>query len=270
MDPPPPPPPPAFVAGSAAPADPSAPPSDCCVEQAVATQGGKQLWLRRSRLGAAAYWFPLAAGGYVKIRQDTEIHQTVAGYAGGTVWDSSVVLCKYLEKNAARLGFGTAKRVLELGAGCGLVGLFVSQLLSPAAELVLTDLPGVVPLLAHNVQDPDALPGDARKDGCKITVETYCWGDQPTAIGADFDLVIGADVTYHRMSTPLLIESLRAVCPPGCRVIIAHEHRSDVEKEIFFKPIEEWFDVARVPDQDLDPVFRSEDIRLFELVRKQG
>lgn len=55
---------------------------------------------------------------------------------GHTVWDGAVVLAKYLEKAYPRGLVG--KRVLELGAGTGLVGV-VSSVLG-ASTVYLTDL----------------------------------------------------------------------------------------------------------------------------------
>lgn len=49
------------------------------------------------------------------------IHQAkfaAEGFAS-TVWDSAIVVAKYAEKHAARM---QGKRVLDLSAGCGLVG----------------------------------------------------------------------------------------------------------------------------------------------------
>ena len=62
------------------------------------------------------------------------------GFAS-TVWDSSIVMAKYIEKNA---GVFKGKRCVELGAGCGLVGVVLARV---GAEVVLTDLHPNLPLL---------------------------------------------------------------------------------------------------------------------------
>lgn len=65
------------------------------------------------------------------------------------VWDASIVLAKYLEKVAldSKLNL-KAKRVLELGAGQGVVGLACALL---RASVTLTDTPEAVPALKNIV-----------------------------------------------------------------------------------------------------------------------
>lgn len=81
------------------------------------------------------------------------MHQDPASHnLGTTVWDASIVLAKFLEKGARRGELSrarlTGRRVLELGAGPGLGGIAAALL---GADVVLTDLPDIVPLTARNV-----------------------------------------------------------------------------------------------------------------------
>ncbi|CAI5956894.1 unnamed protein product [Closterium sp. NIES-64] len=68
------------------------------------------------------------------------------GFAS-TVWDSSIVAGKFLERHA-HLVHG--KTCIELGAGCGLLGITLAVL--GARAVVVTDMPGNLPLLHRNVQ----------------------------------------------------------------------------------------------------------------------
>ncbi|KAF9149706.1 Methyltransferase-like protein 21D [Linnemannia schmuckeri] len=85
------------------------------------------------------------------------------GGVGSTVWDTAIVLSKYLEKsNILATSSATASRskrnilnILELGSGTGLVGLAVARLLSATghkARIVLTDKANVLPLLQRNME----------------------------------------------------------------------------------------------------------------------
>ena len=59
----------------------------------------------------------------------------LGGWTGGSVWESSEILARVLVAKAAELVAG--KRVLEVGSGCGLVGLTAAAL--GAEEAYLTD-----------------------------------------------------------------------------------------------------------------------------------
>jgi hypothetical protein len=95
------------------------------------------------------------------------------GVTGAVVWDSGVVLAKFLEHavDSQRLLLRGA-RAVDLGSGCGLVGCAAALL---GAHVVLTDLPDRLKLLrknvALNVDDPHVL-GSAR-------VTELVWGDDP-------------------------------------------------------------------------------------------
>lgn len=67
------------------------------------------------------------------------------GATGLTVWDGSVVLAKYLEATHKSL---QGKRVVELGAGTGIVGVTAAML---GADTYLTDLAYCLPNLASVV-----------------------------------------------------------------------------------------------------------------------
>ena len=64
------------------------------------------------------------------------------------MWDSSIVLSKYLERR-----FGPAalagRRAVELGAGCGLVSCVLAHL---GADVTATDMEPNLPLLRDNLR----------------------------------------------------------------------------------------------------------------------
>jgi predicted nicotinamide N-methyase len=69
------------------------------------------------------------------------------GFAS-TVWDSSIVLSKYLELRHA-VGSLSNTRAVELGSGCGLVSCVLARL---GADVTATDMEGNLPLLGDNLR----------------------------------------------------------------------------------------------------------------------
>ncbi|KAF9145944.1 hypothetical protein BGX30_005760 [Mortierella sp. GBA39] len=68
-----------------------------------------------------------------------------------SVWDCSIVLGKYLESLANKTqGFWNDKRVLELGAGQGIVSLSAAAL--GAERVIMTDIDSAVPALQRGVR----------------------------------------------------------------------------------------------------------------------
>lgn len=87
----------------------------------------------------------------------------------------------------------TRPRILELGAGTGLVGLTASTLLS--ADVHLTDLPAIVPNLQHNIQSNSAL---AERSGSRVTASVLDWSWIPQTLQEDdkYDIILAADSLY--------------------------------------------------------------------------
>ena len=138
-------------------------------------------------------------------RGTLSIHQSLGGIHS-TVWDSSIVMSKFFEhaSHVCDMMLGTSpfkgKSVLEVGAGCGLVGLALAKLGSP--RVVLSDLEAALPLLKRNIE----------VNGCSQTcaAAALSWGCESAlrALSPPFDYVIGADVMYIVEVIPLLVSTL--------------------------------------------------------------
>jgi predicted nicotinamide N-methyase len=133
----------------------------------------------------------------------------LGGAEGGfasTVWDSSIVLAKYVEKHQERF---RGLRVCELGAGCGLVSAALVK--AGAARVVATDLAPNLRLLRRNLEA--TCGGDARESGV-WAVEALKWGREDAAALAArerFDLAVAADCMYVPEAARDLAETLVAL-----------------------------------------------------------
>lgn len=115
----------------------------------------------------------------VKIVQDLEFGK------GGTLWDASYVLAKYLESMDM-----AGKKVVELGAGTGLPSILCAM---KGAYVVATDLADSLPLTNLNIQENvDKIRGSVRTAELDWTNESHL-----EELGrSDWDYVIFSDVFY--------------------------------------------------------------------------
>lgn len=84
--------------------------------------------------------------------------------------------------------------VLELGAGCGMVGIAVAQT-NPNSRVLLTDLPEAREIVGHNINSAIKAPG------ASLTFMELDWDaelpDDLQSTSEQLDLIIAADCTYN-------------------------------------------------------------------------
>jgi predicted nicotinamide N-methyase len=198
-----------------------------------------------------------------------------AGADGGfasTVWDSAIVLAKFIEKHQEKF---RGLRVVELGAGCGLVS--VALIHAGAARVVATDLPANTKLLRNNVFK-NAPSG--KHEGHAWDVKALSWGkDANEALENEpFDLVIATDCMYVLESACLLADTLEALvgdservknksrAPFGAPVLFAYGRNRQAES-LFEQALRNagravTFVGSDVPDEELDELYQCSDVRV--------
>ncbi|GLE01139.1 hypothetical protein PINS_up009969 [Pythium insidiosum] len=181
---------------------------------------------------------------------------------GLTTWDGSVVLAKYLEHKYS--AFMQGKRVLEVGAGTGLVG--ISAALLGATDVVLTDLEYVVANLQKNINmtlaaaEASAKPVDAR-----ISAQVLDWFNPRTDFGR-VDLILASDVVWVKDLIPPLVNTLRQLAHPQGIILLSHQQRSRASDELLFRLLKSHGFLRRtVPMDELHPEFRSDRITIFAI-----
>jgi predicted nicotinamide N-methyase len=218
------------------------------------------------------------------------------GFAS-TVWDSSIVLARFLELHAADY---RGRRCIELGAGCGLPGLVLHSL---GADVTLTDLEGNLPLLeinargnahrrgidggggggSHGGDESSGVEADgssrASGGGGSASAHTSSaarvvelrWSAPPLPLALDalrpFNLILATDVLYsHDAVTPLVatLVELAAESDPPAEVLIA-AGRNRHAGTAFFDEVGEHFDVVTLARHQLHPTYRCEDVDVWRL-----
>ncbi|XP_075086860.1 uncharacterized protein LOC107808401 isoform X2 [Nicotiana tabacum] len=175
------------------------------------------------------------------------------GVTGSVMWDSGVVLGKFLEHavEAGRIHL-QGKKVVELGSGCGLVGCIAALL---GAQVILTDLPDRLRLLKKNVEAN--LYGDVRGSA---TVTELTWGDE-------LDHVLGSDVIYSEGAVMDLLATLLDLSGTQTTVILAGELRNDAILEYFLQAAAEDFTIGRVDQSQWHPDCCSPRVVIYVLVK---
>ncbi|XP_061468597.1 protein N-lysine methyltransferase METTL21D isoform X2 [Rhineura floridana] len=201
--------------------------------------------------------------------------QRSAGGTGSVVWDAALVLARFLEKSAAAGGGGEQrlppaglplrrKAVLELGAGTGLVGLMAATL---GANVTVTDLEEVQDLLKMNIENNRHLITGS------IEAKILKWGEDITDFLPTPDYILMADCIYYEESLEPLLKTLKDLAGPDTCIFCCYEERTmgknpEVEKR-YFELVQRDFDLEKVPLDDHDEEYRSEDIHIFVIRRKK-
>ncbi len=107
-------------------------------------------------------------------KEEIVVHQNLSLSHAGSVWDGSLILIAYLNKQAHLSDQLFKNRtVLELGSGTGSTGL--SLIHFRPKKLILTDMPEFLEILEVNKNANKAL---SEKFDCETHVEPLLWGNE--------------------------------------------------------------------------------------------
>ncbi len=138
---------------------------------------------------------------------------------GFSVWDGARELASWLKEKRPDLVRG--QKVLELGAGPGLVSLVCEKLLG-AASVISTDLAHIVVLAEENGR---------RNQSQRCTFMALDWTEAlPSTIG-DIDLVLGAELIARLYDSGALLDTIKAIKPKNGAILSYQEHDQDSAAE---------------------------------------
>ncbi|KAL4655582.1 protein-lysine methyltransferase METTL21B [Arapaima gigas] len=162
--------------------------------------------------------------------QELKINQMFGANLGvaAPVWDAAVCLCRYMDEAPLDVG---GKRVIELGAGTGIVGILAARL---GANVTLTDLPHAITQLENNVaanRPPVGWPS------VSPSVLPLSWGLDHGQFPTDWDLVLGADIVYLSETYTLLLDTLTHLCKDGAAVYLSSKMRAEHGTPDFYENV---------------------------------
>jgi len=137
----------------------------------------------------------------------------VRGTTGMRTWEAGCFLAEWCLKNPQLF---TKKRILELGAGLGLLGLGVIKQCNPESYIFSDRHPGVLDALARNLDiniSQEETPLDLQKDWrdeCEwvfnnTTVKIMALDWEKIMCPHDIDIILAADVVFSKLLIPSLV-----------------------------------------------------------------
>ncbi|XP_029983437.1 protein N-lysine methyltransferase METTL21D [Sphaeramia orbicularis] len=197
-----------------------------------------------------------------------KLKQCYMGDVGCVVWDAAIVLAKYLETKqfcdpSTGVNVWAGRRVVELGAGTGAVGLMAATL---GAQVYVTDLEELQTLLKANILENQEVIGTG-----SITAKVLKWGEDVSDYMPPPHYILMADCIYYEQSVVPLVETLKLLAGPETCIICCYEQRTEgvnpkVEKQ-FFELLQQNFSCEEIPSDKQDPEFSSPDIHILHIRR---
>ncbi|GAB1606730.1 protein-lysine methyltransferase METTL21D-like [Argonauta hians] len=191
------------------------------------------------------------------------IQQAVVGDVGCVIWDSAIVLAKYLESNDFDKGKDlNGKKILELGSGTGCLGIVASTF---GAQVYITDLESYVPLMHVNIEE------NREHTTGSIEALTLDWQHSHFTC-PNLDYILVSDCIYYSESVKPLVDTITRLCEQKTVVLCSYEERTtgrnpEFQRE-FFKLMENHFDVREIPRSHQDNLYCSNDIHIMRFTKR--
>jgi predicted nicotinamide N-methyase len=165
-------------------------------------------------------------------------HTFFSGH-GAAMWPASLTLSEHVLTWPWTFGL----RAVELGAGCGLVGLALAR---RGVHVTLTDVPWLVPLAQYNIE-----ANSSGKE--RVQAAALRWGnlsdvrDVLAVVGGPPDVVLASDVVYREADFHVILDTIFAL---QCReAVFAVRQREDTLQK-FLRAVQERAWHARIASVD--------------------
>lgn len=131
------------------------------------------------------------------------------------IWPATMVLAKLLLERPSRPG----ERLLELGAGRGLVGLFAA---TAGYRVTISDASALALDFSRATAELNDLEG--------VDFQVVDWTDP--GIMPRFDVIVGSEILYLKSQFPAMVAFLKTHLEPGGEVFLSHG-RWPISREFF-------------------------------------
>lgn len=188
-------------------------------------------------------------GGYIETLVDSNRVACLDLPFWAKVWEASFVLAHFLGRQPVVPG----QRILEIGAGIGIVGIHAALC---GHDITITDNNDDALLFAR---------ANALLNGCpQVTVGNLDW--RTPDLSRPYDMIVGADVVYDHSSYKDLVRFLNLALSPEGMIFLAKNER--LRATDFLAALTETFEYKQRV-QTIRSDNRSQQISLFAIRRKQ-
>lgn len=175
-------------------------------------------------------------GRTLTIYQDWE-----EGGVAAVVWDAAVVLSRYLESKGNSI---KDKKVIELGAGTGLVGMVAAIL---GGDVIVTDREVALNYTKINLEN-----NLKSLSHTSLKVTKLDWGQDTSTLSTPYDMILGADIVYIKETFQDLLKTLTDLSGNESVVLLSCRIRYERDNN-FIQLLKTKFNVKIVlHDKDVD------------------
>jgi predicted nicotinamide N-methyase len=157
----------------------------------------------------------------VIVRIDQDVTGVLGAGCGATIWDSAMVLSAYIDRANV---IHQNSRVLDIGAGTGLVGLVAASL--GASNVYLGDRPRILPLINQNISLNSSLIQHVESFAVTFGENN----NNPFVVKGNYDVIVVSDMLYL---PELYTDIVLALCECSSMqtvILIAYEERQTLSE----------------------------------------
>jgi len=181
------------------------------------------------------------SGHLVEVAQTPNIKDST----GGIVWETSFFLSTFIEESA--LASLPGKSVLEVGAGCGLLGLVLAY---NGCDVVCTEATETLSVLQGNFTD--GVTSSVKKAGGSIRAQLLRWEEPSDRVALstdpdtpiDFDVILGTDVFFDKALVAPLLETMVSLAHRDTVVWLCFQERCAAAHDELLKLAPSYFNAV--------------------------
>lgn len=169
---------------------------------------------------------------------DVVVKETAGMAMGSHVWAGSKHLTDYIMKTFTPQDMHKRK-ILELGAGCGLTSMALKKHFGPDTKVVITEKAEMLPRIRENLEL------NQMQEDENLVVQELKWGDNLSQITETYDFIVAAEVVFDERLFKPLLETIVALSGFNTVLLLAYTERHRSEG-VFFKQLGEFYSSTKL------------------------